>query len=54
MILIMILPKMMVIILVSWFPQVIDVEAPVLGEDGNPSGDTKTVSRDQGMRETTM
>ena len=38
----------------GWFPQVIDVEAQVLGEDGNPSGDTKTVSRDQGMRETTM
>ena len=36
------------------FPQVIEVEAPVLGEDGQPTGDTKTVSRDQGMRETTM
>ena len=36
------------------FPQVIDVEAPILGEDGQPTGETKTVSRDQGMRETTM
>ncbi len=36
------------------FPQVIDIEAPILGEDGKPTGATKTVSRDQGMRETTM
>lgn len=38
----------------GWFPQVIDVEAPILGEDGQPTGETRTVSRDQGMRETTM
>jgi acetyl-CoA C-acetyltransferase len=38
----------------GWFPQVINVEAPVLGEDGQPTGETRTVSRDQGMRETTM
>ncbi len=36
------------------FPQVIDIEAPILGADGQPIGETKTVSRDQGMRETTM
>ncbi len=36
------------------FPQVIPVEAPVLGEDMKPTGDTKTVTRDQGMRPTTM
>jgi len=36
------------------FPQVIPVEAPVLGEDGKPTGETKTVTRDQGMRPTTM
>ena len=36
------------------FPQVIEIEAPVLGEDGQPTGETKIVSRDQGMRETTM
>ena len=36
------------------FPQVLDIEAPILGEDGQPTGATKTVSRDQGMRETTM
>lgn len=36
------------------FPQVIPVEAPILGEDMQPTGETKTVTRDQGMRETTM
>jgi len=36
------------------FPQVIDVTAPILGEDGQPTGETRIVSRDQGMRETTM
>jgi acetyl-CoA C-acetyltransferase len=36
------------------FPQVIAVEAPVMGEDMQPTGDTKTVTRDQGMRPTTM
>jgi acetyl-CoA C-acetyltransferase len=36
------------------FPQVIPVEAPVLGEDMKPSGETRTVTRDQGMRPTTM
>lgn len=30
------------------------IEAPVLGEDGKPTGATKTVSRDQGLRETTL
>jgi acetyl-CoA C-acetyltransferase len=36
------------------FPQVIPVEAPVMGEDGQLTGKIKTVTRDQGMRETTM
>jgi len=36
------------------FPQVVPVEAPVLGEDMQPTGETRTVTRDQGMRETTM
>ena len=36
------------------FPQVIPVEAPVPGEDGQPTGETRTVTRDQGMRPTTM
>ncbi len=36
------------------FPQVIPEETPVLGEDLQPTGDTKTVNRDQGMRPTTM
>ena len=30
------------------------VEAPVLGEDGQPTGETKTVTRDQGLRDTTL
>ena len=30
------------------------VEAPILGEDGAPTGETKTVSRDQGLRDTTL
>ncbi|MFT5484077.1 MAG: acetyl-CoA C-acetyltransferase [Halieaceae bacterium] len=38
----------------GWFPQVIDVEVPILGEDGKPTGHTRTVSRDQGLRETTI
>ena len=29
------------------------IEAPVLGEDGQPTGDTVKVERDQGIRETT-
>lgn len=36
------------------FPQVIPVEAPVPGEGGEPTGETRTVTRDQGMRPTTM
>ncbi len=36
------------------YPQVIPVEVPVLGEDGQPTGETRTVTRDQGMRPTTM
>ena len=31
-----------------------DIEAPVLGEDGKPTGETKTVRRDQGLRDTTL
>ncbi len=34
--------------------EVFEVQAPVLGEDGKPTGDTRTVSRDQGLRETTL
>ena len=36
------------------FPQVIPVEAPRIGEDMQPTGETHTVTRDQGMRLTTM
>ena len=34
--------------------EVVPVEAPVLGEDGKPTGETKTVDRDQGLRDTSM
>ncbi|MRI33846.1 acetyl-CoA C-acyltransferase [Endozoicomonas sp. OPT23] len=34
--------------------EVIKVTAPVLGEDGKPTGDTRQVTHDQGLRETTM
>ena len=33
--------------------QVAAVEAPVLDEDGKPTGETRTVTRDQGLRDTT-
>lgn len=34
--------------------EIIPVEAPILGEDGQPTGEMRTVSRDQGLRDTTM
>ncbi len=34
--------------------QIVPVEAPVLGEDGKPSGEVNTVVRDEGLRETTL
>ncbi len=34
--------------------EVIQVEAPILGEDGQPTGEIRTVSKDQGLRDTTM
>jgi acetyl-CoA C-acetyltransferase len=34
--------------------EVAPVEAPVLAEDGSPTGEKRTVSRDQGVRETSM
>ena len=34
--------------------EVLQVEAPILGEDGEPTGQLRTVSRDQGLRDTTM
>ena len=33
--------------------EVIPVEAPVLGEDGRPTGESRAVTRDQGLRDTT-
>ncbi|MCG3169001.1 MAG: Steroid 3-ketoacyl-CoA thiolase [Pseudomonadales bacterium] len=33
--------------------EVVEVEAPVLGEDGKPTGQTRIVARDQGVRPTT-
>ena len=34
--------------------EVFQVEAPIMDANGNPTGETRTVSRDQGLRETTM
>jgi acetyl-CoA C-acetyltransferase len=34
--------------------EVFQVEAPIMDADGNPTGESRTVSRDQGLRETTM
>lgn len=34
--------------------EITPVEAPVLDQDGNPTGETRTVDTDQGLRETTM
>lgn len=39
----------------GWYDrEVIQVDAPVVGADGELSGGTKTVGRDQGLRDTTM
>lgn len=34
--------------------EVLQVQAPILGEDGQPTGEMRTVSKDQGLRDTTM
>jgi acetyl-CoA C-acetyltransferase len=34
--------------------EVAPIETPVLGEDGKPTGETQLISRDQGLRDTTM
>ncbi|GAA4527708.1 steroid 3-ketoacyl-CoA thiolase [Amycolatopsis samaneae] len=34
--------------------EIMPVKAPVLGEDGAPTGETRLVGRDQGLRETTV
>src|SRR4051794_38214981 len=34
--------------------QITPVDAPVLGDDGQPTGETKTIYRDQGLRETSL
>jgi len=34
--------------------EIFAVEAPVLGEDGSPTGETRLVETDQGLRETTL
>lgn len=34
--------------------EILPVEAPVLGDDGAPSGETRSVAHDQGIRETTL
>ena len=35
-------------------PQIVPVEAPVLGEDGEPTGDTLTLTQDEGIRDTSL
>ena len=34
--------------------QVIEIDAPVLDADGNPTGETQRISRDEGIRETSL
>jgi acetyl-CoA C-acetyltransferase len=34
--------------------EVVPIEAPVLGEDGKPSGETRRVARDEGLRDTSL
>jgi acetyl-CoA C-acetyltransferase len=34
--------------------QIVPVEAPVVDEEGKPTGDTRTVTRDEGLRDTTL
>jgi acetyl-CoA C-acetyltransferase len=34
--------------------EITPIEAPVLDAEGNPTGETRTVTRDQGLRETTL
>jgi acetyl-CoA C-acetyltransferase len=34
--------------------EIAPVEAPVVGDDGQPTGETQTITRDQGLRDTTM
>jgi acetyl-CoA C-acetyltransferase len=34
--------------------QVVAVDAPLVDEEGNPTGETRTISRDEGLRDTTL
>src|SRR5262245_5807241 len=34
--------------------EVVPIEAPVLGEDGKPTGEQRTVARDEGLRKTSL
>jgi acetyl-CoA C-acetyltransferase len=34
--------------------EVVPITAPVLGEDGKPTGDTRSVARDEGLRQTSL
>jgi acetyl-CoA C-acetyltransferase len=39
----------------GWYrPEVVPIDAPVLDEQGEPTGDLATVDRDEGLRDTTM
>ena len=34
--------------------EIVPVEAPVLGEDGEPTGETRVIDRDEGLRATSL
>ena len=34
--------------------EILPIEAPVLGDDGEPTGETRKITRDQGLRDTTL
>jgi acetyl-CoA C-acetyltransferase len=34
--------------------EILPIEAPILGEDGQPTGETRIVTRDEGLRETSL
>jgi acetyl-CoA C-acetyltransferase len=34
--------------------EIVPITAPILGEDGKPTGETRVISRDEGLRETSM
>ncbi len=35
-------------------PEILPIEAPVLGDDGQPTGETRVIDRDQGIRDSSL